>query len=170
MIAHVSIPTKNPKDVANLLGKLIRGKVFNFPVVKDAFIVIAEDASGTAIEVYPMGMNHHPGRGEAPANPGPVTVATKEWEDQIFLEETNSDFSSHHMAIVTHLSEEEVIRLGKLNNFRTVPCDRAGVFKLVEIWIDNSYLIEVLIEKEAARYRGFMNPQVAAEMFGPAIN
>lgn len=169
MIAHVSIPAKNPIQVAKLLGKVMGGKVFNFPVVAGAYIVIANDESGTAIEVYPSGTLHHPGRGKAPAQPGPASMITQEWEDQIFHEDVPSSFSSYHMALVTSLSEEEVLRLGEEEGIRAVPCDRAGVFKLVELWIDNIFLIEVLIQKEATRYRGFMNPKVAAEMFGPAI-
>ncbi len=51
-----------------------------------------------------------------------------------------------------------------------MPCDRAGVFKLVELLIDNTFLVAVLIDKEAARYRSFMNPRTGAEMFGPAVN
>ena len=46
MIAHVSIPARNPEQVARALGQVIAGSVFSFPVVPGAFIVIADDASG----------------------------------------------------------------------------------------------------------------------------
>jgi hypothetical protein len=169
MIAHVSIPAAVPQKTAQLLGQLIGGKVFSFPVVPGAFIVVANDRSGTAIEVYPQGMVHHPGSGEAPLSPGPATMQTQAWEDQIYMDPIKPDLSSHHMAIVTRLSEQQVMELGKQHGLRTVPCDRAGVFKLVELWIDQNYLIEVLIETEAQRYRDFMNPETAAKLFGAPI-
>ncbi len=169
MIAHVSIPAKQPEIVAKALGKIIDGSVFSFPVVPGAYIVVANDFSGQAIEVYPSGMTHHPGTGEAPAEQGPPSVTTKPWEDQIFIEAQTAHLSSHHMALSTKLSEQEIVDLGRALEFRTVPCDRAGVFKLVELWIDNSYLIEILTETETKRYAAFMNPKTAAEMFGKPI-
>ena len=169
MIAHVSIPAKQPQTVAKALGKIIDGSVFSFPVVPGAFIVVANDNSGQAIEVYPSGMTHHPGSGEAPLEQGPPSVMTKPWEDQIFIDQQTATLSSHHMALSTKLSEREILDIGRELGFRTVPCDRAGVFKLVELWVDNSYLIEVLTESETKRYASFMNPKTAAEMFGKPI-
>lgn len=169
MIAHVSIPAQNPKHVAMLLGKIISGSVFKFPVVEGTFIVVANDNSGTAIEVYPAGMCHHPGSGDAPSVPVVATIQTQPWEDQIYPETDYRSISSHHMALTSTLSEQEVIDLGKKFGFRAVPCDRAGVFKLVEIWIDNTYLVEVLSPHESQRYKDFMNPAAASKMFGEPL-
>ncbi len=52
MIAHVSF------------AALIGGVAFEFPVVPGAWIAVAEDRTGLAIEVYPETMAHHPGTGE----------------------------------------------------------------------------------------------------------
>ncbi len=169
MIAHVSIPAKNPKEVALLLGALTSSRVFHFPVVEGAYIVVAEDNSGMAVEVYPAGMTHHPGQGVAPEVSGPPQIKTQPWEDQIYMESAGNPLSSHHMAITTVLSEEEVVALGKQYGFRSLVCDRAGVFKLVEVWIDNTYLVEVLVSKEAERYKSFMNPSAVKAMFGDPI-
>lgn len=169
MIAHVSIPAKHPEIVAKALGKILDGSVFSFPVVNGAFIVVANDNSGHAIEVYPAGMCHHPGQGLPPANEGPATVQTKPWEDQIFIDPSKTQFTSHHMALSTKLEAEDILKIGKELGFRAVLCDRAGVFRLIELWIDNEYLIEVLTEKETKRYAAFMNPKSAAEMFGKAL-
>lgn len=50
--------------------------------------------------------------------------------------------------------------------FRAVKCDRAGVFRLIELCLDNALLVEVLSPAEAERYRQFMNPAAASAMFG----
>lgn len=49
---------------------------------------------------------------------------------------------------------------------RAVKCERGGVFGVVEVWLENTFLLEVLSEPEFARYRDFMNPAACATMFG----
>lgn len=169
MIAHVSIPAKQPEVVAKALGKILDGSVFAFPVVPGAFIVVANDNSGMAIEIYPVGMTHHPGTGAALFDSGPPSVKPQPWEDQIFPEPSPQKLSSHHMALTTKLTEDEILEIGRELGFRVQPCDRAGVFKLLEFWVDNSYLIELLTEAETKRYVSFMRPNVVAEMFGKQL-
>jgi hypothetical protein len=49
-----------------------------------------------------------------------------------------------------------------------VHCERGGVFDLVELWIENRALVEVLPPEGADRYRAFYVPEVAGRMFaGP---
>lgn len=169
MIAHISIPSQSPRDTALFFAAMIDGLVFDFPVVAGASIAVARDGSGTAVEVYPPAMKHHPGTGRvdpAAKSLGPVTMP---WEDQIYAEPTEHGYSSFHVAIQTALEESEVIARADALGWRSVACNRAGVFGLVEVWVDNRYLVEVLVAKEAARYRGFMNPEGCAAMFGPGV-
>lgn len=169
MIAHVSIPSADPQNTALLLARLIAGQAFRFPVVQGAWIAVAKDGSGLAIEVYPPAMAHHPGTGE----PDPTHVSqgpqTLPWEDQINPDANQLRPSAFHFALVTDLDDRTVTALAREAGFRAVPCDRAGVFGLIEVWIDNAILVEVLNRSEAERYRAFMNPAGCAAMFGPGI-
>lgn len=167
MIAHVSIPARDPRSTALLLAHLIDGESFDFPVVPGARIAIAGDGSGLAIEVYPDGMAHHPGTGAPDPTRGPAGVAPMPWEDQITVGETQLRPTAFHLALVSKLGDEAVMRLAQQAGFRAVQCDRAGVFRLVELWLDNALLVEVLNPSEAERYRRFMNPAAASAMFGP---
>ena len=167
MIAHVSIPARDPRRTALLLARLIDGESFDFPVVPGARIAIARDGSGLAIEVYPDGMAHHPGTGQPDPTQGPPGVAAMPWEDQITPGETQLRPSAFHLALVSKLGDEAVMSLAQQAGFRAVQCDRAGVFRLVELWLDNALLVEVLNPAEAERYRQFMNPAAASAMFGP---
>lgn len=167
MIAHVSIPARDPRTTALLLARLIDGESFDFPVVPGARIAIAGDGSGLAIEVYPDGMAHHPGTGTADPARGPAGVAAMPWEDQITPDATQLRPSAFHLALVSKLGDEAVMSLARQAGFRAVQCDRAGVFRLVELWLDNTLLVEVLNPSEAERYRHFMNPAAASAMFGP---
>ena len=167
MIAHVSIPARDPCRTALLLAHLIDGESFDFPVVPGARIAVANDGSGLAIEVYPDGMAHHPGVGQPDPDQAPVGVAAMPWEDQVSREETQLRPTAFHMALVSKLGDDAVIKLADQAGFRAVKCDRAGVFRLVELWLDNTLLVEVLNPAEAGRYRQFMHPAGVAEMFGP---
>ena len=155
---------------ALFFAAVIDGLVFDFPVVAGASIAVARDGSGTAVEVYPPGMQHHPGTGRpdpTATSAGPVTMP---WEDQIYAEPTEQGASGFHVAIQTALEEGDVIARADALGWRSVACERAGVFGLVEVWVDNRYLVEVLVAREAARYRGFMNPEGCTAMFGPGIS
>ncbi|MFZ5638660.1 MAG: hypothetical protein ACOY82_18955 [Pseudomonadota bacterium] len=169
MIAHVSVPSRTPQATALLFAALIDGEAFPFPVVPDAWIAIARDGSGTAVEVYPGTMAHHPGRGEVDPMAQPQGPQAMPWEDQIHPDGDQLRPSAFHIALSTRLDASQVLALARDAGLRAVPCERGGVFGLIELWLDNTHLIEVLTEPETARYRAFMNPAAASAMFGPGI-
>jgi len=167
MIAHVSVPARDPRQTARLLATLIDGEVFAFPVVPGACIAVARDGSGLAIEVYPDTLAHHPGSGDPDPAAVPAGPQTQPWEDQIVPDGPQLRPSAFHLALVSRLDADAVVGLAQAAGFRAVRCDRAGVFRLVEVWLDNAFLVEVLDTTEADRYRQFMNPAGCATMFGP---
>ena len=156
MIAHVSLPSRHPQATATVLARLIDGTVFPFPVVEGAWIAIANDGSGTAFEVYPPTMAHHPGQGEAD-------------DDQIHPDGEQLRPHAFHVALSSPLDDAAILAIARDAGLRAVPCERGGVFGLIEVWLDEYTLIEVLSPRETARYAAFMNPQTAAGMFGPGI-
>lgn len=170
MIAHISIPSENPQETALFFAAVIGGLVFDFPVVAGASIAVARDGSGTAVEVYPPSMKHHPGAGQVDPTVKPEGPATMPWEDQIYSETAERRPSSFHLAIETQLTEAEVISRAQSLGWRSLACERAGVFGVVEVWVDNTYLVEVLVPEQAARYRSFMNTHGCAAMFGAGIS
>lgn len=165
----MSIPSDDPRRTAHFFAALIDGDVFDFPPVVGAAIAVARDGSGVAVEVYPVGMAHHPGEGEPMPIEVPADPAAMPWEDQIFPEPMDRSPSSFHLAIETRRTRDEVIALARTRGWRTVVCDRAGVFGVIEVWIDDRVLVEALTREESERYRRFMNPRGCAEMFGPAL-
>jgi hypothetical protein len=66
-------------------------------------------------------------------------------------------------------AEREIIARAKAAGWRALACDRAGVFKLVEVWVENNLLVEVLVPAEVERYGTFMNPEGCSQMFGAGI-
>lgn len=169
MIAHVSIPARDPKSTARLLANLIGGQAFPFPIVPGAFIAVASDRSGTAFEVYPDAMAHHPGKGDVDPTVRPEGPQTMPWEDQIFPDGPQLRPAAFHCAITSPHTEDQVLAIAKAAGLRAVRCERAGVFGLVEVWIDGLLLIEVLSGSEVERYRAFMNTESVVAMFGSAL-
>ena len=169
MIAHVSIPSRNPRSTAIFIAGLIDGEAFPFPVVDGAWIAVAGDGSGTAVEVYADTMAHHPGRGEADAAAVPQGPKAMPWEDQIYPDGAQLRPAAFHFAMSCALADAEVLRRARAAGFRAVKCERAGVFGLVEVWIDDLFLVEVLCGREVHRYVDFMNPAAVARMFGPGV-
>ncbi len=168
MIAHFSIPARNPREVAQVFGRLIDGAVMPFPVVEGAWVAIARDGSGVGVEVVPETSAHHMGEGErdpARSANGPEVMP---WETQIRQDGESQAAGGFHVAITSPLSVEEIVAIGRGQGWRAVHCDRGGVFDLVEVWVDNRHLVEVLPPEGAARYLAFYRPEVAGQMFGAA--
>lgn len=167
MIAHVSIPSKNPRDTAMVIARLMDGEAFDFPVVPGAAIAVARSGSGLAVEVYPDGMAHHPGTGVVDPDLKPEGPAPMPWEDQIYVDGAQLRPSAFHFALASPLSDAQIMRVAADAGLRAVKCERGGVFGLVEVWLDDTVLVEVLSPPETDRYRAFMTPAGCAAMFGP---
>ena len=164
MIAHFSIPARDPQRVAEVFADLIDGVVMPFPVVPGAWVAIARDGSGCGVEVLPEASAHHPGEGEAdPARKanGPEVMP---WEVQIRQDGAAQSASGFHVALSSPKSAEAILATAAAAGWRAVPCDRGGV----EVWIENRFLVEVIPPRGLERYLAFYNPAVAGEMFGAA--
>ena len=167
MIAHVSIPSKNPRATAMILARLIDGEAFDFPVVPGAAIAVARNGSGVAVEVYPDGMAHHPGDGVVDPDAKVEGPAPMPWEDQIYMDGPQLKPSAFHFALASPLTDDQIMRVAQDAGLRSVKCERGGVFGLVEVWLEDTVLVVVLSPQETDRYRAFMTPAGCRAMFGP---
>ncbi|NWG47029.1 MAG: hypothetical protein HXY25_10860 [Alphaproteobacteria bacterium] len=143
MLFHASIPADEPERVARFLAALWRGRVLPFPVFARSFMAMAEDARGTEIEVTPRSLEQIP---------GPEEVTTRE-------NPAPSPYGATHLALGSKLSEDEILTLAAREGWTARVCDRGGVFHVVEVWLENKFLIEVLTE-------AFQREYLAAMTFG----
>lgn len=169
MIAHFAIPARDPQRTAKVFGKIIDGEVLPFPVVPGSFVAMARDGSGLGVEVMPMGANHHMGEGEPVSGRPADGPMVQPWEVQIRNDGEYGATTGFHVALTSPLSADELVDLAKAEGWRAVHCERGGVFEVVEIWVDNRQLIEVMPPAGAESYRAFYRPDVAATMFGAAL-
>jgi hypothetical protein len=89
------------------------------------------------------------------------------WEDQIFADGPQLRASAFHFALKSPLNDAQILEAAHKAGLRALKCERGGVFGVVEVWLDNTILVEVLSAREFDRYRDFMNPAACAAMFGP---
>ena len=150
MLFHASIPADEPERVARVVAELWQGRAMPFPPHPGAFIAWSGDERGTVLDVFPRGREH------APA-PGEYTLRTNE---------TPSAYSEVHLAIGTALPAEEVFAIAAREGWLAQHSDRAGLFKVIEFWIENKFLLELLTTAEQKRYAANVTPQRFRELFG----
>jgi len=136
VLFHASIPADDPERVAQVIAELWRGEALPFPPFPGAYIAMSGDERRTVIDVYPRGHEHVPAPGEYAirTNPSP------------------SQHSEVHLAIGTVLSEAGVIGVAEREGWLAQRSSRGGMFDVVELWLENKFLLEVLPPDEQRRY------------------
>jgi hypothetical protein len=139
MLFHISMAAERPEQAARLVAELWRGRAYPFPpVAEGSWIAMAGDERGSAIEVYPIGTELHEGEGETgarsaagrPMRHGPV-----------------------HIAIATELGVDEVKAIAARYGAPAKVCSR-GPFRVIELWVEGAFMIEVLTPEMQAEYLG----------------
>jgi hypothetical protein len=142
MIIHASVPADDTAQVARVIAELWRCEYFPF-IFPQHFIVIAGDDRGTQIEVGPRGKQIVPAEAMMSFQPSP----------------SPSPYSEVHLNIATPLSADEVLAVAKREGWTARVCDRGGVFKVIEFFLENKFMLEVMTDHELERYRSFMRPE-----------
>ncbi len=147
-LLHVSISAEDPEHVAHVLAGILGGRAMPFPPFPGSWIAFGEADDGSAIEVYPL--THR-------LEPGPTQISCIEGE-------ADKSASFAHLAIRSPLDAETIIEQGKAEGWIARRCSR-GPFELIELWIENRLLVEVLDPLMLADYRRGMTMANWARMF-----
>jgi len=143
MIKHISISANDPMATAATLAKFWRAEPFPFPMYDDSFIVFLADNSSSCIEVYPAGQLQL-----QPSSPLPQ------------LDTENKKLGgAFHAAIATPLNSDEVKAIAKEACWACREESRGGIFSVIEVWIENHTLFELLPPDMAQAYNGFINSE-----------
>ena len=139
MIHHISIEADNPMKVATVLAKLMGGRAregFPFQHSCGAF---SGDKHGTMIECWP--------RGKVATIPksGPGTFETSD-------SETLQNHQAFHTAISVELEDDEIMEIARDAGWETAVRGGNAPFSLVEVWIENRLLLEVLSPTQTENY------------------
>ena len=138
MIYHAAIPANHPRSAAETLAQIMGGEAMPFPVVPDAWIAWSSDGV-TELEIVPRGY------GFARADDGK--------EPRWIAGHAGTTASGWHVAVGTNVAANEVVRIARGAGWPAQICDRAGFFDIVEVWVDDCGLVEVLDPGMQQRYR-----------------
>jgi hypothetical protein len=165
MINHISIGVHNPKKVAEVLAELWNGMVLPFPPCPNSFIVLANDGRGSGVELIPIDSVIIPGTGLPPEEGFDESVRTEEYEAKFVQTDVIPQYVPTHLNINTHLSEAEIKAIGAREGWRTLTCNRGeGLFQLVEMWIEDRFMLEVMTPEQTARYVEITSPEFLAQI------
>lgn len=167
MINHISIGVNNPEKVAGILAELWNGIVLPFPPSPNSFIVLANDGKGSAVELTPINTILVPGEGMPEEENFDATTLTEEYEAKFVESDFSPRYVATHLNVNTHLNEAEVKAIGRREGWRTLTCNRdKGLFQLIEIWIEDRFMIEVFTPEMTKRYLEITDPAFLAAAFG----
>ncbi|MEW6496931.1 MAG: hypothetical protein AB1589_31075 [Cyanobacteriota bacterium] len=145
MIHHISIPARNPFHVANVLAEVLNGWVAPFPPNINSHVVIAGDEYGTLIEIYPLGSEIMPGHGTDQAT---------------FCQNAHPyAYTAIHAAISVPTNQDAIEQIGAREGWRVLPCNRDGLFEVIEFWVENRLMLELLTPAIAPQYLTAMKSQ-----------
>jgi len=151
VLFHVSIPADDPEHVARVVAEIWHASVLPFPPVPGAYMVWLGDERRTVLEVNPRGSEHVPAPGEFGIRSNPAA----------------SPHSEAHVAIGMPMSADEALAIGKREGWLAQRSNRGGLFEVVELWVENRFLLELLTDDEQQRYVDNMTLDKLRELFGP---
>jgi len=145
MIFHFSIDADDPQRVGAAIARLWRGEMFPFPpVAEGSVIVLAGDHRNSAVEIYPRGAELVPAEGDA--------------DGHAVMAAAPNGRSATHAAIASPLSLDEVLEVAADEGWPAKYRKRGGAFGVVELWLEDRLMIEVLTPEMQAEYLRAMTP------------
>jgi len=148
MIHHLSIAAANPKQAADVIAELMGGTAVPFPPNPGSFFALQLDEHGSGVEVYPAGTELEPG-GEVGGS---------------FVKKAARGYGSTHFALSVATDGDTVKQIAERAGWTCFDCNR-GPFHVIEVWVENETMVEILPPSYAAEYLAFTRPdKVTAAM------
>jgi hypothetical protein len=141
MIHHLSIAAQDPKHAAGVLAELMGGTSVPFPPNPGSFFALQLDDHGSGVEVYPAGTELQPG--------GAVGGS--------FVKREARDYGSTHFALSVPTQPATVFAIAERAGWQYFDCNR-GPFHVIEVWVENHTMVEVLPPEYAQEYLAFTRP------------
>src|ERR1700734_813655 len=141
MIHHLSIAARDPKQSAEVLAELMGGTAVPFPPNPGSFFALQLDEHGSGVEVYPAGTELEPGG----------TVGGS------FVKKEPRGYGSTHFALSVATDAATVCAIAERAGWQYFDCNR-GPFHVIEVWVENQTMVEVLPPAYARENLDFTRP------------
>jgi hypothetical protein len=120
-----------------MFAELWRGEALPFPMLGlGSWVAHAGDDRRSTIEVYPRDVALYPADRFGDLREQPV-----------------SRYVPFHAAVATPLSIEEVEEIGRRYGCKTRVCQRGAWFSVIEFWVDNALMLEMLTPEMQQEYQ-----------------
>jgi len=142
MIHHLSIAAQDPERAAGVLAEIMGGKVAPFRPNPGSFYALQLDEHGSGVEVHPAGTELQPA--------GAVGGS--------FSRTGSHGFGPVHFALSVPTDSETVQAIARRAGWECFDCNR-GPFHVIEVWVENQTMVEVLPPAYAQEYLAFFRPE-----------
>lgn len=142
MFHYISMSVDNPFHVAQVLAEIWRGQIRTLVDYPDSYVVLADDEHGTTIELVPSGTEIIPGKNKF------------QYQQN---NNTQSPFSAVHIATSVAAKRHEIEQIATREGWHCSVGYR-GQFKLIELWVENKFLLELMPSTIVAKYVNSMTP------------
>src|SRR5271169_5188011 len=156
MIHHLSIAARDPKHVAGVLAEFMGGTAVPFPPNPGSFFALQLDEHGSGVEVYPAGTELQPGGSDGGG----------------FVKKEARGYGPTHFALSVGTDADTVEAIASREAWQCFRCNR-GPFHVIEVWVENETMVEILPPEYAAEYLAFTHPDkvaAAMEAAAPAVS
>jgi hypothetical protein len=170
MINHISIGVNNPEHVANVLAELWGGYAMPFPPSPGGYVALADDGRGTLVELIPSDVQLVPGEGLPDEEGFTRETITDNFEATFVPGNERSLFGSVHLNINSPLDEGSIKAIARREGWRCLTANRGrGLLQLIELWVENRFLIELHTPEMAENYANTVNPENWAKFLDSAL-
>jgi hypothetical protein len=139
MILHVSVTADHPRSTAETLATLLGGRAIPLGPNEGSWTAVGPDPVGNVIEVMERGSEFHRAGSQ---------VETLKGDPQ--------RHSGFHLLMESPMSEQEILTLAEETGTSAYRASRGIFGDLIEFWIDDCLLVEVLPLAWSRAYRSLL--------------
>jgi hypothetical protein len=144
MIHHISFAANDPLRAAEVVAELWQGRAMPFPHHPGSYIALSLDRYGTAIEFWPK---------DTVLKPGSLSEAVR------FSNSQTAGYTATHAHMAVSIDEAQIYQIADREGWRAVRCKRADFFELIEFWIENEIMLELVPPTLMEQYLLVMQPE-----------
>jgi hypothetical protein len=151
MILHASVVADEPRKTAETLARLLGGIALPLGPGEGTWSAIGPDPIGNLVSVLERGSEFHRTGEQVDTRMG-----------------ARVRHSAYHLLIETRLSEAEVLNLAAERECHALKA-KHGAFDVIEFWIDDCLLIEVVTPDMGRDYRELIESDELRQRLAPVI-
>jgi hypothetical protein len=144
MLYHVSFNAHEPDKVSRVLAEMLGAAAIRAPAPPfpaNSWLVCSGDDRGSFIEVMPWGAVREPLPGSG-----------------LGRDEHMRPYSGSHLLVATPHSTQDVLAISERAEWPAEP-GSAGLFQFIKVWVESSFLLEVMTAEQASAYIATFNAQ-----------